>query len=432
MRLASGPEQVSAFGRGLAARLPALRHHNFRLFVAGQGISMIGFWMQSVAQGWLVYRLSGSALWLGLVAFSGYLPILCFAPFAGVLVDHARRRPLLVCTQTILMLLALTLGTLAFTGVVTVRLVAMFAACVGLVSAFDVPARQAFLVEMVGADDLPGAIALNSSLFNTARVVGPAIAGMVVAQAGETPCFFLNGASYLAVLWALLRMRLPRSAAPPPRPALGAGLADGVRYVWRDRALRNLLLLLGVIGGFGLQYQILMPVFAGRVFVSGVSAYGLLLTAGGVGAVASALRLASQRYTGPQHRQNLLLGLAAFAVGVLGLAGSPTLGVALAFQTLAGFGMIRYTATTNTMLQLLVDDRYRGRMMALHTVMFLGTAPIGSLLLGALADAFGARRAALVSGLVSLVAALWLATRLRRLAARERRAAAEITGGGGT
>jgi MFS family permease len=430
MHPASAREAPSALGRGLAAHLPALRHRNFRLFVAGQGVSLIGFWMQSVAQGWLVYRLSGSAFWLGMVAFSGYLPILCFAPFAGVLVDHVRRRRLLVLTQTILMLLAVALGTLAYTGLVTVRLIAILAACVGLVSAFDVPARQAFLVEMVGPGDLPGAIALNSSLFNSARVVGPAIAGIVVAQAGETPCFFLNAATYLAVLWALVRMRLAPSGPLAPRPPLGAGFVDGVRYVWGDRALRNLLLLLGVIGALGLQYQILMPVFAGRVFVSGVGAYGLLLTAGGVGAVASALRLASHSYTGPQHRQNLLLGLSAFAVGVLGLAASPMLAVALVFQAVAGFGMIRYTATTNTMLQLLVDDRYRGRMMALHTVMFLGTAPVGSLLLGTLADQFGARRAALLSGTVALVAALWLATRLRRLAARERRAAARLASGG--
>jgi len=406
--------------RGRRGGFPALRHRNFRLFVVGQGISLIGFWMQSVAQGWLVFRLSGSPLALGVVATAGYLPILCFAPLAGVVADRTARRRLLLLTQTLLMLLALVLGTLVATGIVTVPVVVCFAFGVGLVSAFDVPTRQAFLVEMVGPEDLPGAIAMNASIFNAARMVGPAIAGALVAAAGEAVCFWLNAASYLAVLWALVRMRLPPASAVPAGHARADGFLSGWHYVRGEPALRNLLLLLGVIGGLGLQYNVLMPVFARRVFATDSTGYGLLLAAGGVGAVSSALHLASRHHSRAEQRTNLLLGLLAFALGVLGLAMSHRLAVALVVQAVAGFGMIRYTATTNTLLQLLVDDRYRGRVMGFHTVMFLGTAPAGSLILGALAERFGAPTAALVSGCVSLAAAGWLAIRLRRLSLRER------------
>jgi len=411
------PETVDGAGvagrrRGLLAGFPALRHRNFRRFMVGQGISLIGFWMQSVAQGWLVFRLSGSALALGVVSFAGTLPILCLAPVAGVLVDRVSRHRLLLVTQTVLMLLALALAIVVAAGVVTVPLVVAAAAGVGLVSALDLPARQAFLVQMSSPEDLPSAIALNASIFNAARVVGPAIAGVLVTAVGEAPCFFLNAASYLAVLAALARMELP--AAPAGPPAAVGTLRSGFRYVRRERALRGLLLLLGVVGAFGLQYQVLMPVFAQRVFGRGPAGYGLLLTAGGLGALASALHLAWRRHSRRDHRRHLLAGLVLFASGVLGLGVTPWFALALPLQALAGFGMIRYTATTNTLLQLLVDDRYRGRVMGLHTVMFIGTAPAGSLLLGALAQRFGAPAAALLSGAVLLGAAGWLGARVRR------------------
>jgi len=397
---------------------PALRHRNFRLFVIGQGLSLIGFWMQSVGQSWLVYRLSDSPLALGFVAFAGYLPILGLAPVAGVFVDRARRRPLLLVTQSLLLVLALVLGLLVAFHVVTVAYIVACAFGVGLVSAVDVPARQSFLVEMTSPEDLPGAIALNSSIFNTARMVGPVMAGMLLGAVGEAACFFANAASYVAVLWALVRMRLPSN--PPPRPshALGAGLRSGLRYVWHDRSLRNLLLLLGFVGGLGLPCQVLMPVFARTVFAAGPRAYGFLLASAGIGAVTSSLLLAWRSYSREEHRRKLLQGLALFAAGILGLSFSRTLAVAVACQCVAGFGMIRYTATTNTLLQLLADDDYRGRVMGLHTVMFLGTAPAGSLLLGALAQRFDAPTAAFVSGLASLTAAGWLGLQLRRPGSR--------------
>jgi len=407
--------------RRVLAGFPALHHRNFRLFMVGQGVSLIGFWMQSVAQGWLVYRLHENALHLGFVSFAGYLPILCLSPLGGVLADRLPRRATLVVTQTLLMLLAAGLGTLVALGIVTVPLVVCFAAGVGLVSALDVPARQSFLVEMVGPEDLPNAIALNSSIFNGARVIGPAIAGTVVAVRGEAACFFLNAASYVAVLVALLRMRLPPQRAAPATERLGAGFVDGLRYVWRTAALRNLLLLLGVVCGLGVQYMILMPVVA-RGYDAGAAGYGLLLTAGGVGSVLSSLELAARRYSRVQHRQNLLIGLVLFAFALSGLALSRRIEVGLVFQLLAGFGMVRYLATTNTLLQLLVEERYRGRMMGLHTVMFLGTQPFGGLVLGALARRYGAATAVCVSAVVAAGAAGWLGVRLRRLALRERAA----------
>lgn len=423
-----GEEGLGAGGprSRLLRGLPALRHRNFRLFVVGQGISLIGFWMQSVGQAWLiVHRLHGTALDLGMVAFAGYLPILCLAPVAGVVADRVSRHRVLIATQSTLMLLALGLTMLVALDRVTVPLVLCFAAGVGLVSALDVPTRQSFLIEMAGAQDLPNAIALNSSIFNGARVVGPAIAGSLVAAVGEAPCFFLNGVSYLAVLIALLRMRIPKTARPATAARPGRGdFRSGLAYVWRTPVLRNLLLLLGVVCGFGVRYDMLMPLFARDVFGADAVTYGLLLTAGGLGSIIAALQLASHRYTRVQHRRNLLLGLTTFALAVLCLSVSPRLEVALVCQLFAGYGMVRYLATTNTLLQLFVDERYRGRMMGLHTVMFLGTQPFGSLLLGGLAQRFGAPGAALVSGMVSLGAAGWLGFRLRRLAQRERDATA--------
>ena len=402
---------------------PALRHRNFRLFVVGQGTSLVGFWMQSVAQGWLVYRLQERPLDVGKVAFAGYLPILFLSPVAGAVADRLPRRAMLLVTQTLLMLLAFCLGILVWRNAITVPILIAFAGGVGLVSALDVPTRQSFLVEMVGPEDLPNAIALNSSIFNGARVVGPAIAGMLIGIVGEAACFFLNAASYLAVIFALARMDVVDTVRPHHEQPLLAGFRSGLRYAWNAPVLRNLLLLLGIVCGMGVQYQVLMPVFARTVFTAGPTGYGLLLTAAGIGSMASSLELAARRYSRAQHRRNLLFGLMVFATAVVGLSLSPRFEVALVCQLFAGFGMVRYLATTNTLLQLVVDDGYRGRVMGLHTVMFLGTQPAGSLVLGGLAQSFGARRAALVSGTASLSAALWLALRLRRVAMRERSAA---------
>src|SRR3989442_7504882 len=349
--------------RWVMGGFPELGHRTFRLFMGGESVSLIGTWMQSVAQSWLVYRLSGSRFALGLVAFAGYLPILCLAPAAGVIADRVERQRLIVITQTLAMGLALALGLLVAARVVTVPLVVLVAGCLGAVSAFDIPLRQSFIVEMVGPEDLPNAIALNSSIFNAARVVGPALAGSLVAAVGEAACFFLNAASYLAVLAALLSMRLNRvrRSAETPSPVL-AGFLSGLDYVRHEPALRNLLILLGIVSGLGLQYSILIPVFAKEIFHAGATGYGLLVTAAGIGSGVSALHLAARRYSRTQHRRNLLAGLGLFSVGGLGLTRPPRPRFPLWFHALAGYGAIRYLATTKTHLHLLVDERYRGRV----------------------------------------------------------------------
>lgn len=367
--------------------------------------------MQSVAQGWLVYRLSESERVLGLVAAVAYLPILLFAPVAGVVADRFPKRQLILVTQTAAMLLAFTLGTLTTIGWVTVPIVAVIACLLGIVGAFDLPIRQSFLVEMVGPDDLPSAIALNASVFNTARVVGPALAGTLAGTIGEGPCFLLNGVSYLFVIWALLNIHPHRT---PVAARAERDLRSGLRYVRGQPVQAALLVALGLVSGLSLQANILMPSLSQRVFGRGATGYGLLLTCYGVGAVLSALRLASRRWSSMQHRRNLVAGLGVFGVGLLGVAASPRFEVALACQVLAGLGMIRFTATTNTLIQLLVDDRFRGRVMGLHTVMFMGTAPLGSLILGSIAQPLGPRAALVLSGSVPLVVGVLLALRLRR------------------
>ncbi len=403
---------AAPFGDAIAARFPALRHPDFRRYVLGQTVSLSGFWMQSVAQAWLVYRISGSELALGTVAFVAYLPVLGLAPVAGVVADRVDKWRFIIATQSTAMVLALLMGLLIVSGRATVPLVAVFACALGTVGAFDLPTRQSFLVEMVGGDDLPSAIALNASIFNTARVIGPALAGVLVATVGEAPCFFLNSASYLAVLWALAGMRLDTG-----RPAVARhsdrALRAGLRYVRQQPVQAALLLALGLVSALALQANVLMPSLAERSFARGPTGYGLLLTAYGVGAVISALWLASQRATAAQHRRTLLSGLAIFGAGLLGVAASPTFPLAVACQLIAGLGMIRFTATTNTLIQLLVADDYRGRVMGLHTVMFMGMAPIGSLVLGAIAEPAGARAALVLSAAAPMVALAFLLRRLR-------------------
>lgn len=396
---------------GPGARFPALRHRNFRRYVAGQCVSLSGFWMQVVAQGWLVYRLSHSEFWLGAVSFAAYLPVLCFSPFAGAVIDRVDKYRLILTTQACAMLLALVLAGLAWMDLATVPVVAALAALMGTVGAFDLPARQSFLVDLVGSKDLPSAIALNATTFNTARVIGPAIAGALVGSLGEAPCFLANSLSYGAAIWAFWGMQLV------PGSARGAGAGDrslrsGLAYVRRQPTTRALLAGLGLVSAFSLQANVLMPALAKRSFGVDAAGFGLLLTAYGAGAVLSALALARRRHTLVEQRRVLLAGLVVFGCGLLGVAVSPTYEAALVCQLAAGLGMVRFTATTNASVQLLADDDYRGRVMGLHTVMFAGMAPLGSLVLGALATPYGPQPVLVLSGLVPLVVAAWLWLRL--------------------
>jgi predicted MFS family arabinose efflux permease len=292
-----------------------------------------------------------------------------------------------------------------------------------LVGSCALPTRQSFIVDLVGSDDLPAAIAFNASVFTTARVVGPAIAGVVVARAGEGPCFFLNSLSYVAALWAIGGMHLVRRPARPvaTRPT---GLRSGLAYVRRRPVIAALLLALGAVSTIALQANVLMPSLAEKVFGRGAQGFGGLLTAYGVGAVITALRLASRQYSDAEYRRNLLLGLSGLAIGLFIVAASPSYEVALAGQLVAGFGMLRYSATTNALVQLLVDDAIRGRVMGLHTVMFVGSAPLGALILGWIGHQLGPQAAIVVSGTGALLVAMWLAMRLPASLLRPHEAAA--------
>jgi MFS family permease len=287
----------------------------------------------------------------------------------------------------------------------------------GIVNAFDLPARQTFLVEMVGKEDLSNAIALNSAAFNAARVVGPALAGILVATMGEDGCFWLNAVSYLAVLYGLWQIHLARVLVPAPARALDH-LREGIAYAWGHEAIRNLLLLLGVTAGLGFQYLILLPVYTRDLLHAGPQVYGLLVSAFGVGSLLSAVVM-TRRLDRWALRRNLLVGLAVSGVGMASFAWSRTVWLSSVMGLLAGFGLILYVASTNTMLQHSLEDRFRGRVMSLYTLMLIGTAPLGALLLGAVAQRFGAPVATSISAFSLLGGALWVAYRLRVIAARE-------------
>jgi len=406
---ASAAPPASAGGRRGAFR--ALRHRNFRLFFGGQFTSLIGTWMQSVAQGWLVLKLTNSSLMLGVVSFAGYLPVLAVTLFAGVVVDHVDRRRLIIATQALLMLSAFALAALTWAGVVRVEHVALLAAFNGLVTAFDMPGRQAFVVEMVGREDLPNAIALNSMIFNGARVVGPAIAGVLIGMVGTAGCFFLNGVSYLAVIWSLWEMDLVAREAAPIGGAMLVRLREGLVFVRRHRASFYLLLLVAINAGFGMQYSVLMPVFARDVLHGAARTYGFLLAAQGIGALVGALVLASRR--SPRAlRQNLVVGLFGAAAGILAFGFSPWIWLSMVAQMVIGAGLINHTATSNTMLQLFVSDELRGRVMSMYTLSFIGLAPIGSLEVGYVGELASPQIAVALSALATLACGIIVASRL--------------------
>jgi MFS family permease len=397
----------------------ALGHRNYRLFFAGQGVSLIGTWMTRIATGWLVFRLPGAdpALLLGAVGFVGQSPAFFLAPFAGVLVDRWDRRRLLVLTQALSAVQSGLLALLAFQPVLgpeALWQIIGLSLFQGVINAFDMPGRQAFLVEMIEQrEDLPNAIALNSSLFNGARLVGPSVAGVVIALAGEGWCFLVDAISYLAVIAALLAMRVPprhHEAAPPPL----RGLREGLSYAFGFAPIRALLLLSAVTSLAGMPYTVLMPIFAKDVLGGGPYTLGFLTGASGVGALAGALYLASRRTVLGLGRL-IVLAAATFGVGLVGFALSSQLWLSLALMVLTGFGMMVQMAASNTILQTIVEEDKRGRVMSLYGMAFLGMAPFGSLLAGGLAAAAGAPLTVAVGGLACLAAAGLFAAQLPRL-----------------
>ena len=406
-------------GAGPLSGFRALRHPNFRLFWLGQLVSLAGTWMQSVAQGWLLHRLTASALMLGLLSFAQFIPVLPLALWAGVVADRVDKRRLLLLTQSLMLVQASLLALAVSSGVVQPWMVLGLAFVYGCVNTFDLPARQAFVIEMTGREDLTNAIALNSAAFNTARIVGPSIAGLVLATLGEAACFWINAVSFVAVIVALLALRLPPREGPRETRSHGSVLVEGVAYAWRNTSLRSLLLLLAICAGLGFQYNVLLPVYTRDLLKAGPGVYGALLASFGVGSLLAALRM-TMHLDRWALRRHLLLGLVLSGVGFAGFAWVHVLWFMMLMGALSGFGLILYISSTNVLVQMTTADEYRGRVMSIYTLMFLGTAPFGALLAGAIAERFGAPLATSVCALVLLGGALWVSVRLRAVAARER------------
>lgn len=379
--------------------LRALKSQNFKLFVAGQGISLVGTWMQQVAMSWLIYRLTGSALMLGVIGFTTQIPVFLLAPFAGVLADRWDRRRLLVITQTLAMLQAATLAVLIFTGVVQVWQIILLSLLLGIVNAFDIPVRQSFVVEMVhDREDLGNAIALNSSLVHSARLVGPSIAGLLIAATGEGVCFAVNAVSYLGVICALAAMRLTPHSHHPDRRHVLHELHEGFRYVFDFTPIRNILFLVATVSLLGMSYASLLPVFARDIHHGGAHTFGFLMGAAGGGALIGTVYLASRRSVLGLGR---VIARAPFLLGsgIAVFALSTSFPVSLAALMLAGFGAMTLVASSNTILQTIVEEDKRGRVMSFFTMSFMGMTPFGSLLAGSLANTIGSRNTVLFGAL---------------------------------
>ena len=396
-------------------RLGALAHRNFRLFFFGQGISLIGTWMQSVALGWLVLDLTNSPFAVGLNSALRSLGVLLFTLYAGVVVDRVDKRRLIVLTQLLQMVEGLALAILVWTHTIATWQVMVLAVGFGIVNAFDIPGRQAFIVELVGKNDLMNAIALNSSMFNAARIVGPAVGGVLIGAAGIGACFFINGVSYIAVIAGLLAIRLTPAPHGPPHASAWEGFRAGLGFIWSEPRVRALMVLVAVFSVLGFPVLVLMPVIARDVLHTDARGYGVLMAAVGVGAMLGALGLA---LTGQRTRKGpaLLIGGAAYGALLIAFAASRAFLLALLLLALAGWAMIVTTALANTLLQTIVPDALRGRVMAFYAFVFVGMAPLGAFQAGLVGEHAGAPFAIGVGGagcLVAVLLAAWGAPELR-------------------
>ncbi|HJZ72885.1 MAG TPA: MFS transporter [Vicinamibacterales bacterium] len=410
--------------------LRAFRHRNYRLFFGGQLISLTGTWMQSVAESWLVFRLTGSSALLGVSSFVSLAPVFLFATLGGTVADRTNRHRIIVITQTVSMILPLILSVLTFTNTVRVWHVFVLAGCLGVVNAFDIPARQAFLVEMVGREDLMNAIALNSSMVNGARVVGPAVAGLLVAAIGEAWCFLLNGLSYLAVIAGLLMMQVPPRPRTVARTSAWRDTLDGFRFVARTAPVRALLLLLGVMSFAGMPYSVLMPVFAESILHGGARGLGLLMGASGLGALGGALSLV--RRQGVRGLGTwVAVAAASFGVALVAFSMSRLFWLSALLLIPVGASMMVEMASSNTLIQAMVPNQLRGRVMAVYSMMFMGMAPFGALFAGWIAERFGAPATVTFGGIVCIVAAGVFSVRLPALRSEGRQliVAQEVAGG---
>ena len=404
----------------LPATLRALQYRNFQLFFSGQLISLIGTWMQNLAQAWLVYRITGSMILLGGISFCSQIPIFLFSTVGGIVADRYSRHRVVIATQSASMVLALALAALTLSHTVHIWHIFVLSALLGVVNAFDIPARQSFIVDMVGRADLMNAIALNSSMFNASRVVGPAVAGILVAAIGEGWCFFANGISYIAVIVGLLLMRVA-----PHRPVTGGGspmakIVEGFRFVIRNRPIHALLILLSIASVTGMPFTVLMPVFADRILHGGPKALGWLTGCAGMGALGAALLLAS-RQTLKGLSGWIATSATAFGVGLLIFALSRTFLFSALILVPVGFSLMLQMGSSNTLIQSMVPDHLRGRVMGVYSMMLMGMAPFGGLLAGVVADRFGAPTTVAIGGVICLAAAGIFWTQLPEIRVHTRR-----------
>lgn len=396
--------------------LRSLDHRNYRLFFGGQSISLIGTWMTRIATSWLVYRLTNSALLLGIVGFAGQIPSFLLAPFAGVLVDRWNRHRLLVITQVLALVQSLAMAILALTGLIKIWHVIALSIFQGIINAFDMPARQAFVVEMVEKrEDLPNAIALNSSMVNTARLVGPSLGGVIIAVVGEGWCFLIDAVSYIAVIGSLFAMRItPRITMPIKEARVLQQLREGWEYAYRFAPIRKILLLLALVSLVGMPYTVLMPVFANEILHGGPNTLGMLMAASGVGALIGAVFLAS-RTSVLGLGKYIPLTAGAFGAGLIAFSFSRVIWVSLLLMIVTGLGFMVQMAASNTLLQTIVEEDKRGRVMSFYTMAFMGMAPFGSLLAGTIAERIGAPRTLMLGGIGCVLGAIWFALSLPAL-----------------
>ena len=411
MKSNSNPQDIN----GLRLIFRALSHRNYRLFFGGQGVSLIGTWMQQIAMSWLAYRLTNSALLLGVIGFTSRIPTFLLASLAGVLADRWNRHRILVITQTLSMVQAMILAILVLTETVAVWHIVSLSLLLGLINAFDIPARQSFVVDMIErGEDLGNAIALNSSIVNGARLIGPSIAGILIATLGEGMCFLLNGLSFIAVIVALLAMKI----VPKQRKIQGSqvfqGLKEGFSYAFGFAPIRSVLLLLALVSLMGMPYTVLMPIFAENILHGGPQALGFLMGATGVGAIAGSIYLASRKSVLGLGRI-IVISSNLFGIGLIAFSLSRLFWLSSLFMLLTGFGMIVQMASSNTVLQTIVEEDKRGRVMSFYTMAFMGMVPFGSLLAGSLANNIGAPQTVMIGGVACILGSVMFAKKLPSL-----------------
>jgi MFS family permease len=396
----------------LALAVRALRSRNYRLFFSGQIISLIGTWMTRIATSWLVYRLTDSAVLLGVVGFAGQIPSFLLGPIAGVWVDRWDRHRTLVWTQSLSMIQSFSLAALVLTGTAKIWEIILLALFQGVINAFDMPARQSFVIQMVDRrDDLGNAIALNGSMVNSASLVGPAIAGVVIAAVGEGYCFLIDGISYIAVIVSLLSMRITIPQARRPQREVMHELQEGWQYVRGSLPIRSILMNLGLVSTFGMPYFVVMPIFAAEVLHGGPNTLGFLMSAVGVGALVGTVSLTMRKSIVGLGRR-IVIATVLCGAALIAFGWSHILWLSILILPFVGFGLMQQMAPSNTILQTIVDDEKRGRVMSFYSMAFLGMVPFGSLLAGYLAARIGAPRTMMVNGAVCLIGSLWFARRL--------------------